>query len=755
MNKKFNIAAMAGRIAFIIAILFLVAYIITIVTGSAVFYTESAERTALVSFDDDLAAVNALAERHYENLYGIADRLQYSESAEEVEGIIKSYIESPLFGDLRYYSNGVSYSPQGAVVEEETSGHDLITALAASKKRGCTEVYHDTSTGKNCMAFFVPVRGSAFVDGVLSIVEARNVIDVSSAMDEKAAAVALISSGGEVFSDKTSSELSLSVGSDYYKFISTLTNDKEMVIRVGEAISLGERCACSITANGSEYTLAISPVDSFDGKLFFISMSESRGLVSAEMAYIRHIVNVLVIAIASLVIGLVYAALYYKYSQNALTEANLSDPKIGCANGEQFKRTVDSTVHGTDRNYAVAVFEIRQYRYLADTLSDDDETEVMKYIAKVIDTFCSERESFGYLGEGKFVLLILYNSERVLRDKIKLIETVANKHDILINIKTKLKFNVGVAISTVGKRRRAQELIDRAIASCDRAKTDVKVPYIIYTEEVNADREHDDRIEAQMESALENGEFRLFLQPKYNVAGDRIDSAEALVRWFDPRRGEYMFPAEFISLFEANGFITKIDHFIYLQVLEYMSGAVERGDKIVPVAVNVSRVTASSDDFLDFYIGNKKKYRIGDGFITLELTESFAMEDYDKIYEIVDSLHKNGMLCSIDDFGSGYSSFSMLKKIPMDEIKLDRLFLEEGVDGKRDEIMLGTIISLAKSLGMKVVQEGVETKDMFDRVIAMGCDTVQGYYYAKAIPLEEYKIFINSNTSIKFKALVK
>ena len=141
--------------------------------------------------------------------------------------------------------------------------------------------------------------------------------------------------------------------------------------------------------------------------------------------------------------------------------------------------------------------------------------------------------------------------------------------------------------------------------------------------------------------------------------------------------------------------------------------------------------------------------------ITLEFTESFAMEDYDKIFNIITALHNGGLRCSIDDFGSGYSSFGILKQITVDELKLDSVFVKRGINVQRDDKLLSTIIDLGKSMGMSIVQEGVETKEIFDKVIAMGCDIIQGYYYAKAISLEEFKIFINTNTSIKYKSLVK
>ena len=254
---------------------------------------------------------------------------------------------------------------------------------------------------------------------------------------------------------------------------------------------------------------------------------------------------------------------------------------------------------------------------------------------------------------------------------------------------------------------------------------------------------------------MKNGDFKLVLQPKYNIKQDQIDSAEALVRWFDHDRADYIFPGEFISLFETNGFIVKLDHYVYLEVLKYFKRAVERGEKIVPISVNVSRVTASADGFLDFYIENKKKYGIGDGFLMLEFTESFAVDDNDNILHIVETLHKNGIGCSLDDFGSGFSSFNVLKNIPFDELKLDRCFIDAGYNASNDDIMLKSVVDLAKTLGMRIVQEGVETEAMFEKVKSFGCEVMQGYYYAKAISLEEYRIFIDTNTSIVYKSKVK
>ena len=243
-----------------------------------------------------------------------------------------------------------------------------------------------------------------------------------------------------------------------------------------------------------------------------------------------------------------------------------------------------------------------------------------------------------------------------------------------------------------------------------------------------------------MEKALENREFKVFYQPKYNIDSDRPDGCEALVRWYNSERDEYMQPGVFLPLFEANRFIIKLDHYVYERVCEYMVEAVQNGQDLYPVSVNVSRITAFEPDFLNFYVSVKKKYNVADGFIMIEFTESFANEDYDTLREMVSVLHKNGFKCSIDDFGSGYSSYNILKALPMDEIKLDRFFIMKGISQDRDYKVLSSIISLAKSLNMKVTQEGVETGEQ------LSCNVIQGYYYSKPLVQYDYISFLSQKS---------
>ena len=754
-EKKSSSSSLVSRALILLIVLFLVMYLVTILINSSAFFSESAEKNAKIYFEEDIARTETLARVHYNNLYNIAQKLKYAKSREEVESEIGSHIGSDQFGDLRYYTQGNAYSANGLPVSTEISGKEYIDALAASNEEGCTPIYYDTPTQLDCIAFFIPVRGSEYVDGILSVLPARNIINVGSVINEKASVVALIEPYGKVLSDTRADGFSLPVGNDFYEFIDTLTSDKAETQKVYEAVFKKEKTACSISTVGGEYTFAIAPIPEFDGNVVLISMSVSEGLIAPEVTYIRHIINLLVIAIAALIVGFVFAILYHKKAKQALVEATFVDTTLDCPNAEQFKATAKELISLSRHKYAVSTLSIRNFLYINEQLGESGATDYLRSMAKIIGSLSNRDECFGYAGDGKFLILMQSANSHSVSDKIKLIENISNREQILKENGMKIRLAAGVYNVFAGRKRSVQEMIDCANTACGYSEDNSEKFCTYFTEEVKAEIEHNEKIESLMESALANREFRLFLQPKYDAVHDTVHSAEALVRWFDPRKGDYMFPGEFIPLFESNGFIVKLDHFVYIEVLEYLSKATERGEKVVPIAVNVSRVTATSPDFINFYVGNKKKYGIPDNFITLELTESFAMEDYEKISSIINALHNSGMRCAIDDFGSGYSSFSILKQITVDELKLDSVFMKRGLDVQRDDKLLSTLIDLAKFLGMSVVQEGVETKELFDKVVAMGCTVIQGYYYAKPISLEEFKLFINTNTSIKYKSLVK
>jgi EAL domain-containing protein (putative c-di-GMP-specific phosphodiesterase class I) len=737
----------------IIATVFLIIYLITIVSASPAFHTEMATRSALTNFDKDMKQASALADAHYERLYGIVDQVAYVDTVEKIETVLAAYEDDASVGALRFVSQNVIYDYTENGIQPCADADPMIADLAKKNEVGCSVEYFDQSLRKNCIAFFIPVRGSVCIDGLISIVPAMDVISVGETIQESASLVAIVESDGSVLSFLAEDSFEQPVDrTNIRKFLETLTQNSADSDAVMSLLTKEDAEAVELSVG---YTVVAQPIRSLSGHAYLVTVSENTRLIPAEFDYTNHIIFVVVLSILALGLGVTFAILFYVKVDTAVANINLNDTVLECPNLEGFKKNAAELLRKNNYQYAVSVLNLKRFHFIEDRFGSKASVDVLKHIKEMMKALCSSHETFGYAGDGKFLMLSDFSNEDVYRNKLQIFEGIINKYELLKENQVKMQIAAGVYAVTKDKKKAVADMIDCATVVCDEAKNNSNLTYVVYTEGTRERISQNEHMEARMEAALSSNEFRLFLQPKYNVEKDEIDSAEALVRWFDYQKGDYRYPAEFISLFESNGFIVEMDHFIYLEVLKYLSEAKSRGDKIVPISVNVSRVTAASPDFISFYVGNKRRYMVDDGIITLEFTESYATDDYEKLSQIVVELHEGGLRCSIDDFGVGYSSFRILKDLQMDELKLDRLFLSKGVDYQRDDMIITTITELARNCGMTVVMEGVETKNMYDRVVRMGIGVIQGYYYAKAIPLEEFKIFVKSNTSIRYKAVVK
>lgn len=247
-------------------------------------------------------------------------------------------------------------------------------------------------------------------------------------------------------------------------------------------------------------------------------------------------------------------------------------------------------------------------------------------------------------------------------------------------------------------------------------------------------------IEARMETALADGEFEIWFQPKVDIQrGNRINGAEALVRWRNG--GRLVPPGEFIPLFEQNGFIIRLDRHMFALACAWLQKHLQAGLPPLNIAVNVSRLSLMQDDFLQYYTNIKERYGIPDGLLELECTESLALFD-ESFRGMILALQKHGFRCSLDDFGAGFSSLNVLKELPIDVLKLDILFLRKSRDQKRERIVISNIIAMARELGIKTVSEGVEEPEQVDFLRSKGCDLVQGYVFAKPMPAAEFSAML-------------
>jgi len=261
-------------------------------------------------------------------------------------------------------------------------------------------------------------------------------------------------------------------------------------------------------------------------------------------------------------------------------------------------------------------------------------------------------------------------------------------------------------------------------------------------------------IEAEMYSALENGEFQVFLQPKINMNTSKVYGAEALSRWVHPVEGIRR-PDEYIPIFEESGFIVRLDMYIFEEVCKMKKRWHEEKAEYanIPVSVNMSRLHLYRTDFVGMLLSITKKYGIRPSELELEITESVYLNDFTEMINIVDQLHEVGFGVSIDDFGSGYSALNMLKDIPVDTIKIDKEFLQLSTNSARGKKVIKNIIILCKDLKLNVMVEGVEEKEQIDFLTSYGCEIAQGFYYSCPIPVHSFEKYATEHYVVSLDAV--
>ena len=262
----------------------------------------------------------------------------------------------------------------------------------------------------------------------------------------------------------------------------------------------------------------------------------------------------------------------------------------------------------------------------------------------------------------------------------------------------------------------------------------------LYDGNIHEQNEQKKAVLASMVSALNNEEFYAYLQPKISIATGKVVGAEALVRWIR-KDGTIIPPLHFVDIFEGNGFITKVDFCVLSRVLAYLKEALESGEEVVPISVNFSRKHNEYEEFVPSIFRYLNRYGVQGELLEVEITESVFMSNLEKLNSNIERLHEGGVTVSIDDFGSGYSSLNVLSSVTADVIKLDKEFLHY-IDKQQSYDFVKHLIGLMKHMGASVLAEGVETEMQLDMLKEAGCDMAQGYYFAKPMPIEEFRRFL-------------
>jgi diguanylate cyclase (GGDEF)-like protein len=286
-----------------------------------------------------------------------------------------------------------------------------------------------------------------------------------------------------------------------------------------------------------------------------------------------------------------------------------------------------------------------------------------------------------------------------------------------------------------------EQMYNRAYLALESIKGQMHVEIAYYDDKIRARRLAEHLTIDELDYALKNDEFVIYVQPQVDIENNNVIGGETLVRWLSPKRG-LVPPSEFVPLFEKNGMIARLDYHVWSLACRLLKKWQEEGHPERSLSINISAKNFYLMDLYEKITGLVKKYDVAPQRLKLEITETAFVLDVKRQMELVKRLQAEGFLVEMDDFGSGYSSLNSLKDISIDVLKLDMKFFEKTDNPVRSEKIIKSMVALARTLQMPVIAEGVEEEHQIELLKRIGCRIVQGYYYSKPLTVEQYEEFL-------------
>lgn len=430
---------------------------------------------------------------------------------------------------------------------------------------------------------------------------------------------------------------------------------------------------------------------------------------------------------------------------DCLGKIQMTDSLTGLMAFDSF--TAEALRRSASGNYTgfIAVISFAEFRRVNERLGYEMGNSILISVAKIMASCLSGNELICRNNASRFVLLFEGDDDNELFVRLSSMLTSIQKQ---IFDKYKMQIYMLAGVAAFDEEIGVMGAIDRGVAAkktvSDRAYYNRN--HIVFFDGTLSQQIKERRnIEANMMDALEKDEFKVYYQPKVSIVDGRVVGAEALVRWIRSN-GEIISPGKFVPIFEENGFITDMDFAIYRGAVSDIARWLKMGIDVPLVSLNVSRFHLSEDNFPARLNDLVDSYGVPHKYIELEITESLLTENLDRLIDTVTRLKEMGFRISVDDFGSGYSSLNLITQLPFDTLKIDGAFFLRNELTDRNKKVITSVVTLAKSLNLETVSEGVETQTQVDFLKELGCDMVQGYFYYKPMPSIEFeKLLIGRN----------
>lgn len=502
------------------------------------------------------------------------------------------------------------------------------------------------------------------------------------------------------------------------------------------------------TSNGTTVPLLYRklPVSNWTMALSF----HSEGLEKITKRLQKFKIIIILISVSSMFILLVIERYVLKHFYKKQQIESIYDPLTSLITRQRFETEAARWMkHYPKTKFMLIESDIRGFKFINQNYGEEEADKIIQFYSSLLRKMTLKYK--GLIAHGYADHFYSFMKVKNVRRSMRLFKE--GMEEISVDIRNyKIPFFPKFGITFLRPESRKNVTIKELIGQVSFAKSTIKdnflEPYAIYNSRL-LDRINELHfMENNMESALTNQEFFVMYQPKILLANDKVVGAEALVRW-KTSEGKILPPDKFIPVFERNGFITKLDFYVYDKVFQFLERELKAGNPIVPISVNMSRNHNKPEKFMQEFTSIFKKYNIPASLIQVELLERSVMNN-NTLKDITDRLHKEGFSVAMDDFGSGESSLNMLTKVPVDTLKFDKDFLrsstkESGLMDEKSEKFIRSLIDLSKNLEKQTIFEGVETEAQRDFLKAAECDQVQGYFYSKPLSEEDFIEFLKTH----------
>ncbi|HBF3708700.1 TPA: EAL domain-containing protein [Clostridioides difficile] len=452
----------------------------------------------------------------------------------------------------------------------------------------------------------------------------------------------------------------------------------------------------------------------------------------------KQIINRAVYAVLFIVlifIAIIFYIIYIKKSnEKEILSLAYEDKVTYIGNQNKFYRECSKyLLDKPSLNYIIVYFDINNFKMINDTFGYEFGDNLLITIAKALKEELTEGEVYARLSSDYFAIFCDYKNGR--NKIIRKLDNIRSNIESNLSIVFEISLCVGIYFVEEGEVD-----IQKAVNKANMARSVAKgknINYAIYNEDVRNKLSEESMILDDIKIALVKNQFEVYYQPKFSLVTGEMIGSEALIRWNHPEHG-FISPAVFIPIAEKSKLILKIGRFVFERVCNDLYEWKKQGKKIVPVSVNLSRVELYQPDIVKFINKTIKMYNLSSDFIEIEITETVAINELNILKNVLNELRTYGFSISMDDFGTGYSSISCLRDMPIDILKLDKSFLGGIEHDERSRNIAKSIVSLAKSLDLVVIIEGVESKEQAELMKQFGCDLVQGFYFARPMPAKNF-----------------